>query len=1071
MNSRKFKSQCRAVILGGLLWVCGSSTAYSQEPINQKFPSETLSQRMEKLATITDYILSYDPLVTAGIMTPEVNATDYTVEQLLDKSLLNTGFTYKRSDNAIVVYKENTPTATDAIPPATASPGRITGKVLDDSGELLIGATIKVVGGTKVDSGSGTATGQEGDFLLSLPAGIYTLEVGFIGYQTQRVTDVKVVAGRQTQLNIKLEAGNMELSEVVVTATYNQASAQGLYARQKSIAAMSDGVSADLIKKTSDNNVAQVLRRVAGVTIDNGKYVTVRGMSERYNNVQLNGASLPSTEPNRRNFAFDVIPSGLVDNVTISKTFSPDMTGEFTGGLVEVNTLAVPDEKFLHLGMGTGMNTISTGKDFYSNKRFQSDWFFGEIDERKWYSGKDEAATAQNIIHAGQKNTYGMGKYTAQPLQSYSLTAGLPVNFGKNALGVVAALTYRHEENTEEILEAHMITRDSLYSPSGKGSYRYKATTSIGAVLNAGWQMPGQSITWRNLFNNRFSHTNQQRFIHKYYEDWNLVEQYSVPLVNKLWQTQIDGKHDLFGGKVMATWNASYSDITRTNPDDRMVQGAVVGDSPEDVSFVDWTWALGFGNSLAVQSGHIMYSQLHETKKNIGANLEYPFIVGGNRQSIKTGYLGAFRKASYEQQYLKAVNDNNYTGATQTGLSIDAFFAPERFNSNPLIYEISGMQATKADNYEGRQDIHAGYLMGDFSFLKKLRLIGGARMEKTDMEVTTEILETTVGAIPKDSTVTIKKTDWLPAATLIYSLTPELNVRASYSKTLARPDFRELSRSKYYNVDDRVWIINMYNIEQSTIYNYDVRMEWYPRPGEVLSVSYFQKKFIKPVEMITRVLSDGQNFEMYNMNLDNSTANGFELNWRKGFGFVTPALQDLYFTGNYTWMKADVKYNQEKLLNPNVEDSNPDFNRERPLQGLSPYTLNLGIAYEGGMIGAAVNYNRNGRKLVYAGEESKYDQYENSRDVLDLQLSVRLMKDRRLELKFNISDIFNQYIIVYQNTRTVEYTAENPNPETGGTSGTFYLDLTDDMDYNDGDWVMSRINKGINLSISASYKF
>ncbi|WP_419034473.1 TonB-dependent receptor plug domain-containing protein, partial [Dysgonomonas gadei] len=484
----------------------------------------------------------------------------------------------------------------------------------------------------------------------------------------------------------------------MVTATYNEASATGLYARQKNMAAMSDGVSADMIKKTSDNNVAQVLKRVSGVTIDNGKYVTVRGMSERYNNVQLNGASLPSTEPNRRNFAFDVIPSGLVDNVTISKTFSPDMPGEFTGGLVEVNTLAVPDEKFLNLGIGTGMNTISTGKDFYSNKRFGADWFLGEIDKRKWYSGKDEAATTQNIINAGQKNTYGLSKYTAQPLQNYSLTAGFPVDLGKSSLGVVAALTYRHEENTEEILEAHMITRDSIFKPSGKGSYRYKATTSIGAVLNTGWRISGHSITWRNLFNNRFNHTNQQRFIHKYYENYKLVEQYSVPLISSLWQTQLDGKHDLFGGKLIASWNASYNDITRTNPDDRMAQGAIVGESTEGASFADWNWATGYGNNFNVGSGHIMYSRLHETKKNIGANLEYPFTIDGNRQSIKAGYLGAFRRANFEQQYLKAmIEDNAPRGPI--GLPIDEYYAPERFGGNPLVYELSGMQATRADYY------------------------------------------------------------------------------------------------------------------------------------------------------------------------------------------------------------------------------------------------------------------------------------------------------------------------------------------------------------------------------------
>jgi outer membrane receptor for ferrienterochelin and colicin len=272
-------------------------------------------------------------------------------------------------------------------------------------------------------------------------------------------------------------------------------------------------------------------------------------------------------------------------------------------------------------------------------------------------------------------------------------------------------------------------------------------------------------------------------------------------------------------------------------------------------------------------------------------------------------------------------------------------------------------------------------------------------------------------------------------------------------------------------VDDRVWIRNgswgnNSSLEQSYIHNYDLRVEWYPQPGEVLSVSYFHKQFIKPVEMVMRELSDGQNFELHNMNLDRSTANGFELNWRKGLEFISPALRDLYFTGNYTWMEANVKYNQQELFNPNITDSNPEFDRDRPLQGLSPYALNVGMAYEGKVIGAAVNYNRVGRKLVLAGEFEKYDQYENPRNVLDLQLSARFLRKQRLEVKVNASDLLSEDVIVYRNCGYDIKHDGNTEPDKGYTGRTAL-----GMDYNEGDWVMSRFRKGVNLSISASYKF
>lgn len=1042
------------------------STALQGQPAGVQFPGESLKSRVERITNSSDANIVYDSNLLDRIQVSPLHSTETGVEHLLSLSLTSTGLTYKKmEDDSYIIKKddEKKPGAT----PENKGRGTVAGKVLDDRGELLTGATIKVIAGTQGLTGSGTATGLDGDFSLNLPTGTYTLEVGFIGYQTQQVTGVQVSAGRNTPLDVKLEMGTTELGEVVVTATYNQASAQGLYARQKSIAAMSDGVSADMIKKTSDNNVAQVLKRVAGVTIDNGKYVTVRGMSERYNNVQLNGASLPSTEPNRRNFAFDVIPSGLVDNVTISKTFTPDLPGEFTGGLVEVNTLAVPDKKFLSLSLGTGMNTASTGKDFLSNTRFNADWLLGETGKRKWFTGRDDEAVQQNIINAGNKNTYGLRKFTGQPLQNYSITGGLPIDLGKSSLGIVAAITYRHEENREEILEARMVSEDSIFQPGGKSSYRYKFTTSAGAVANIGWQMPGHKLTWRNLFNNRFSHTNNQRFIRKAYEGYNFVEQYSVPQINSLWQTQLDGEHKLWDNRLLVSWNGSYNKVTRTNPDDRMAIGSYLGESPDGSSFINWGQSTDFGNEKDLGSGHVMYSKLNETKKNAGVNLEHPFVVEGNRQSVKAGYLGAFRRADFVQQYLKAMKakiDNSINS-----LPVDEFYAPEHFGEGgPLKYVDASMRGTP-EYYEGKQDIHAAYLMGDFGLWKKLRLIGGVRMEKTDMAVTTRIVPRTTGAIAVDSTVTISRTDWLPAAALIYSITPELNARASYSKTLSRPDFRELSQTTYYNVDDRVTVTGgVKAIEQSYTHNFDVRVEWYPRPGEVLSLSYFHKKFIKPVEMILRLQQDKVNYNLHPMNLNESVADGVEVNWRKSLGFAAPAarfLNDLYFTGNYTWMKANVEYNALELLNSNIEEGegNPEADRNRPLMGLSPYTLNLGLAYEGAAVGAAVNYNRNGRRLVLAGEYFAYDdQYENPRDVLDIQLSVRFLKEQRLELKFNASDILNQDVIVYRNRAVYR----------GEDLATFVTDLTaKGMDYNKGDWVMSRIKKGVNFSVSASYRF
>lgn len=1030
------------------------------------YPAEALELRLNRIAKTYKVEVVFDGKNMKAISVPATTKRN-SVEVDLSNSLSNTDYSYKKvSAESYSVYQD------DNKNKKSSGKGTITGTVLDKDGFPIPGATVVIVG-----SNTGAATDIRGNFTLKdVSARTYMVEVSCISYQKMRVSDVKVAGGRTTPLDVILQDETEMLNEVVVTATYNKASANALYSKQKTMVAMSDGISSDLIKKTSDNNMAQVLRRVSGVTIDNGKYVNVRGMGERYNNVQLNGASLPSTEPNRRNFSFDLVPSGLVDNVTIAKTFTPDLPGEFTGGLVEVNTLAVPSKKFVNVSVGTGMNTQSTGKDFKSNKRFKSDWFFGNMNDRQWYAGRDAAdgGTEKEQLSAQKaatKNTFGMKGYKAMPLQNYSITVGVPFELGYGQkIGFVGALTYRNEQNTEEYKEMLTILKDSLNGP-GK---RYKFVTTTGAVANLGWEMPNHKITWRNMFNNRFSHTNMERYIASgNYNDLQgkplkTFEQYSVPLRSQLWQTQLEGEHQLFNEGLIMTWNASFSQIERTNPDDRYAKGNVMGEIEDHMV----SWASSITNAdFAINDGHLMYSQLTERKKNIGMNLEHPFVIAGNKQRLKGGYLGTFRTSNYEQKYLHAVSPDptseehkKYMDLLGSNPNIEELYDPKNFASGALLYRGGGMTGNKTDYYEGKQDIHAAYLMGEFSFFRKLHLMAGMRMESANTEVYTTFYDknhTGGGSSYVDSTVVVKKTDWLPATSLVYNITDNINARFAYSRTIARPDFRELTPCTYYNVDDRLTVTGLGDLKQSHSDNYDLRLEWYPQAGEVVSVSVFYKKFKDPIEMMTRETSDRE-YKLYSFNIEDATVKGIEINLRKSLGFLAPAtfLKDLYLNGNVTILKGDVKYNLDKLY----ADSGSGIktqDRKRPLQGLAPYTVNAGLTYQGKIVGASVNYGRSGRRLTLAGIYDKYDQYEAPRDVLDLQLSACFFNER-LELKFNASDLLNQDILIYRNCGTQ---MGDPNNDKS------FVDLTSDMDYNSGDWVMSRLKKGINLSFSVGYKF
>jgi outer membrane receptor protein involved in Fe transport len=316
----------------------------------------------------------------------------------------------------------------------------------------------------------------------------------------------------------------------------------------------------------------------------------------------------------------------------------------------------------------------------------------------------------------------------------------------------------------------------------------------------------------------------------------------------------------------------------------------------------------------------------------------------------------------------------------------------------------------------------------------------------------------------KEDTATLEKTDWLPALSLVYNITGKLNARFAYSKTVIRPDFRELSYCAYYNVNDRLWVYNRKPLEQTGVENYDLRLEYYPEAGEVISLSAFYKKFANPVEMIAQMQASAQEYYLYSMNLKEAEMRGLELNLRKSFNFIAPGtfLENLYVNGNFSLLEGNITYNYDAMMNP-VEDGSGG--RERPLQGLSPYVVNAGISYQDSRIGMAVNYTRNGRKLLIGGDHAKYDQYENPRNVLDLQISALFLK-QRLEIKLNASDILNEDIIIYRNMSYSDIGGVLPE------NGDIAWDNTGlGMDYNPGDHVMSRIGKGINFSASVSYKF
>jgi TonB-dependent receptor len=942
--------------------------------------------------------------------------------------------------------------------------GGIKGVISDTQGLPLPSVNIKVV-----ETGDNTQSDKKGNYSIVLPPRTYTIEVSYLSFQKQKITGILVTSGKSTQLNIVMEEATNTLKEVVVTKNYKKASAVGLYNLQKKTVSFTDGISADLIKQTPDNNVAQVLKRVSGVTMQDNKFIVVRGMSERYNNVLLNGSSLPSTEPNRKNFSFDIIPSNLIDNLIVAKTFTPDMSGEFAGGTVQVNTLSVPQEKFLTLSLGSGYNTQSFGKDFYSNTRYTGDYFLG-TNKRNWYKngffdryrlvalpripGEPLVPAPEQSKLAGElPNHWGLQKFNGNPSQNFAVVGGMPFEFKDGStLGFTAAFNYRHEEEREDYeFEARF---KNVFAKDGIQS---SFVTVAAGLLNMGWKSKNHRIDWRNLYNRRFTHTNSRQtdYDDDITEDSSPTGQIFRTLSsvkeNTLMQSRLDGEHKIHNKKLILTWFGDFNQVDREQPDDRFnssfIKGFIAGTNvPVYSSTINSS-----GNGSILNDAGIYSSLLTEKKQNVGGNIEFSFkMAGNNNQKLKAGYWGTFRSANFKQNFL--IVTSGYTPNTDAITPVQVTFGTDKFAGDfyrltPFSLSSGGEGTQNRDNYEGKQNLNAGYIMSDFSFLKnKLHFIGGVRFDQAAMIVNT------VSRIDnsdqwKDTILTFKKPTWLPSVTITYDLLPSLKLRAAYSKTLARADFRERSPVLYYDLNERFQVAGNEALKDPSTQNYDLRLEWYPSPAEIISVSAFRKYFINPIEILA--VSVGNADAAIYVNLNEANVKGIEFNLRKHFGFFTKGLENLYLNGNASLLEGTV------TLDPIEVDRNKisGDKRGRAPNGFAPVNWNVGLSYNLDAVGASVNYNYISQRIRYAGSSEYFDQYEAPRGTLDAQLSFKLIKNK-VELKCSASDIIAQPFIVYMNTNKTQVS-----------------NLTG-KEYNEGDDKV--IRKGLNgttYSFSIAYKF
>nr|WP_255678947.1 TonB-dependent receptor [Mucilaginibacter sp. UR6-1] len=891
------------------------------------------------------------------------------------------------------------------------STGKIAGKIIDQkTNETLIGATVVVQGTTK-----GAAANVEGRYVLGgLAPGKYTVEVKYVGYQAKSISDVIVKADAVTNLDVTLtESASNALGEVVIKATYRQESVASLYSRQKNSVQVTDGISADIIRRSPDRNTGDVLKRVSGTSVQDGKFVVIRGLAERYNVNLLNGSLLPSSEPDRKAFSFDIIPASLIDNIVVYKTATPDLPGDFAGGAINTITRDIPDTKFMEGTVSFGYNSKSTFKDNFVDPQPNGKYDFLGFDDgsRKLPSAYTNVksnytsgtSSLQKIEIAKQfPNTFGSQLQNTLPNLGLQFATGNSKTLkNENRLGYNFAFNYNtgYRISDGDRTQYNISAREQL-PPYSFDRNVFSNVKTLGGLLTLGYTYGKNKLAMRTLFNNDFKIDYEETKNGLIRGDNDATPTLyrgfsSESTQNGVFNTLLEGQHTLGENKLNIDWAASYGLSYRNQPDQRIVTVFTPENAPEYISFSS-------ENSPLPNTLGRVYSKLNENIYQAKVNATYSFKWLDELQRLKIGGLGYRRDRDFTIDALGYVDivGNGKSIPLTNGVTVDNIFSPESIGQNNIAFSRLDLSST---DYTGTANQGAGYAMLDNKLTEKLRLVWGARIEYYNQQ-----LDARGKAVRK-----YVNTDLLPSANLTYSLSDKSNLRASFSKTLNRPEFRELADFRYFDYQTNFNITGNPNLKRAVITNADLRFEYFPTGGEIISVSAFYKKFKDPIEQINL-----DNDILSYANAESAKDFGAEVELRKKLNFISDAnfFRDITFYLNASYINAKVKFADREV--------------STPLQGQSPYLINSGLYYspESSSFTFNVLYNRIGERLRFRGVTGSIDIYEKPRDVIDFQISKRIL-NKRAELKLTLSDLLAQTNALYYNYGDQSKTAYNPSED------------------------------------------
>ena len=862
---------------------------------------------------------------------------------------------------------------------AAAAPVR--GVVVDgDTGEALIGAVVVVSGTTDA-----TTTDIDGRFGLELGEGEYTLEVSYMSYVTGRVA--VTVAASVPELRIELEPDVENISEITVTARKNLESVQSLQFERIASNVAIENIGAGEMSLKGISNVQEGVKKLTGISIADAGQLIVRGLGDRYSITTLNGQPIASPNPDNKLIPLDIFPSAVVKNITVSKVYDAASFADYSGAHIDIATKDNTGDDFFRISVDAGGLFNTVGRDFYRMDH-RSLFTQPKVDPRAMSAGLQEFreyVRTKNIFDTD----FSVTRSRALPSFGGNVAWGHNYDIGRQTLSVLVSGGISSDMQTvldaeTRLLEATGTVTDEYDYDSYTAELQIAALGSLGLTLRDADRIGYTVFYARNAVD---TYSRREGFDQ---EDHHLVGSNDVMHVYRLMTHQLYGMHE-FGDDWKLHWSGAYTSTASDEPDRRQVMFLKNPDGSLSLF------------KLNQQETMRYFGTLDEREWNGNVAADYGFGAG-HKLTAGISYRDKYRTYAGTRFYYDL---SGLSPEISDIYDTDGYLNFENVENGSLVIN---RQKQPKDSYYAGNSIMAGYVSLDLKPWERLLVNVGVRYEMSRQWV--EYFNDQSMRERRD----LNRNDLFPALNVKYNLDGRHQLRLAASRTVTRPSFIEMAPFLYQESYGSIQLRGNENLQNSYNYNVDLRYEFLNREGDMVSVTAYYKYLDEPIERV-QMLAGGAAVHTFR-NADNGMAAGVEIELRKGI------TRNLNVGVNGSYMYTNVK----------LPSGGAYTNKERALQGASPYLLNADITYSADFgrdrrLNVALLYNLQGPRIHAVGISGLGDVMQLA--VHTLNLAAGYSFNRCVELKLRLTDLLNRDMVFVQEVPQAGRTVEVERYRTG----------------------------------------